>query len=290
MKDYILLAVAANVLFAIGTQFFTHYTKKTTSAWMNAYKALVACILFFIVSGVSGFHSITLNTLLLLFVSGGIGLGIGDIFLLKAFQEMGPGRTMVLFGFQPLILGTMSFFFFDQSIDLIKFSAIILFFICIYIFSFEKRIATGKYDFQGIVFALIGMLLDSCGIILSRFAFNNSEVGTSEANAYRALGAVIFFIIYSRFVPINFLSIFKSFSSRSKFYVTLGAFFGTFASLYFYLMAVKIGHLASISAIAITSTIFASAFECFLEKKLPSKYLVVSFLFFSIGFYLMNIR
>jgi drug/metabolite transporter (DMT)-like permease len=289
MKNYIVYALLANLLFASGAMFFTHYSKKTSSVWMNTFKALLACVLFFIVTALTtGFHFIDRTSLSFLLISGTIGLGIGDIFLIKAFEDIGPGRTMVLFGFQPLIIGVMSYFFFNQTIDLVKFSAIILFILCIYIFSLEKRAATGKYDIKGISYALIGMLLDGVGIILTRFAFENSSIESSEANAYRALGAVVFFLIFSFVRPFYFFKTLKTFSNKSKMYVTVGAFLGTFASLYVYMMAVKVGHLASVSAIAITSTIFASLFESILYKQLPSKYLVTSFALFSIGFYLMN--
>ena len=49
----------------------------------------------------------------------------------------------------------------------------------------------------------------------------------------------------------------------------------------FYLNSVRYaGALAAVSGIAITGTLFASAFECAVDRKLPSAYLLVSFVFF----------
>ena len=49
----------------------------------------------------------------------------------------------------------------------------------------------------------------------------------------------------------------------------------------FYLNSVRYaGALAAVSGIAITGTLFASVFECAVDRKLPSAYLLVSFVFF----------
>jgi len=66
----------------------------------------------------------------------------------------------------------------------------------------------------------------------------------------------------------------------------MGAFFGTYLSLMLYLQAIQIAEsLALISSISITAVIFSSTFECIWEKKAPSGYLLLAFVFFLIGTY-----
>jgi uncharacterized membrane protein len=132
------------------------------------------------------------------------------------------------------------------------------------------------------------MFIDAIGIIITRYAFDmNKNLNAFEGNFYRCIGAVVAYIVLSRFIKIDFTKNMKSLSLNSKLYILLGCFLGTFLSLAFYLEAIKTGHLASVAAMAITGVIFASFFECIWEKKLPSKYLIIAFGFFGIGMWFL---
>lgn len=273
--------------FAFGSMFFTHYAKRFSSIWMNTYKALVALVLFFFtVLFTSGFHDITFLNFLIFFSSGFIALGIGDIFLVKSFSLIGPGRTMLLFGFQPLLVGILSYIFFSQKVTESKFFAIVFFILCLITFSYESFQKTKRWEIRGLLCACLGMFIDGSGIIITRYAFDmNKELTGFEGNFYRCLGAIFAYTLIRKFKPFDFRSNLNSLTLSSKLYVTIGAFFGTYLSLAFYLEAIKTAHLASITAIAITSVIFASFFEAILEKKWPSKFLFIAFIFFLMGMY-----
>jgi drug/metabolite transporter (DMT)-like permease len=130
------------------------------------------------------------------------------------------------------------------------------------------------------------MGIDAIGVTITRFAFDmNASITGFEGNFYRCIGALFAYGLIRIYSPIEFRSRFKSLNIKSRSFVTLGAIFGTFLSLAFYLEAIKTANLASISAIAITSVIFSSLFEAFWDKKWPSLYLYVSFIFFGIGMY-----
>lgn len=286
MEKVYIYALAANLSFAIGVQFFTHYAKRISSVWVNCFKALVAAVLFLLtVLGQGGFHHITPLFATLFFLSGMLGLGLADICLVKSFSLMGPGRTMMIFGFQPLVIGLISYFAFGQAVEGRKLIAVIFFVACLFIFSLESFRKHGHWNIRASLFALGGVLLDGVGIVITRFVFNgNPGIGTTEGNVYRAAGALVLFAVWSRAKPFHFLGNLATLSRRSLFWITLGSFAGTYMSLMFYLSAVRYaGALATVSAIAITGTLFASVFECIYERKAPSGYLLTALLFFFAG-------
>jgi drug/metabolite transporter (DMT)-like permease len=130
------------------------------------------------------------------------------------------------------------------------------------------------------------MFLDAIGITITRVGFDmNNSLTAFEGNLYRCFGALAAYFIISFFFPIQFKQRFFSLSHSSKLMVSIGALFGTFISLALYLEAIKTAHLASISAIAITSVMFSSIFESIWERKLPSKYLWIAFVSFGFGMY-----
>lgn len=288
LRPYI-LAVLSNLFFALGSMFFTHYARRFSSTWINAYKAVVATLCFSLaVLVTTGFHSLSLFNFSIFFVSGFVALGIGDIFLVKAFSRLGPARSLMIFSFHPLIVGIISFVGFGQSINTTKFLSILFFLSCLFIFSLERYKSAGHWEIKGLVFAIVGMSLDAIGVPITRYAFDlNPSISVFEGNLYRCIGAIVLFVILSRFKDIRFLTGLKELSKKSHLYVFLGAIFGTFIALALYLEAIKSAHLATVSAISVTGVIFASLLESIWERKRPSVYLLISFIFFGAGMYLL---
>lgn len=290
MDAVYIYALAANLSFAVGVQFFTHYARKVSSVWVNCFKGLVAAVLFAAtVMATGGFAGAPPGITALFFLSGALGLGLADIFLVKAFSLMGPGRTMMIFGFQPFFIGVISYFAFGQTLEPRKAAAVLFFIICLYIFSLESFRRQGHWNVKASLFALGGVLLDGSGVVLTRYCFNSSPgTGTTEGNFYRAAGAMLLFAALARGRPFHFAEKFRTLGRRNLFWLTVGSVSGTYLSLMFYLRAVReAGALAAVSGIAITGTLFASIFECAVERKRPSAYLAAAFVFFLAGMALL---
>lgn len=281
----LILALGANLSFALGSQFFTYFSRKIGSVWVNTFKAIVAQIgfvLFLLITGSFAFINIEQTSSLV--ASGFIGLGLGDVLLLMSFKEMGPGKTLMLFAFQPLIMGVAGHYIFDQSMDLQKFSALFFFILCLIIFSLESKKIKGHWGLLGLCFAIGGMLLDAAGIVITRLIFDQGEEVTPMlTNFYRTAGALLFFGLYHFIRPIKLVEKWNSLPGKQQLGVSLGAFLGTFLSLTLFLAALQKAHLASLTGISITSAIFSSLIECVWEKRLPSSYLISAFVCFLIG-------
>ncbi|MFN8945446.1 MAG: EamA family transporter, partial [Pseudobdellovibrionaceae bacterium] len=57
--------------------------------------------------------------------------------------------------------------------------------------------------------------------------------------------------------------------------------------LCFYLTAIKLGNIATLSSVAITGPLFAGLFECLHQKKWPSKEVLMATFLFICGFYIL---
>lgn len=283
------MALGANFFFALGSQFFTYFSRKNGSVWMNAYKALVAQVCFIAwLFYTHEFSWIGLETSYPLLLSGFIGLGLGDVFLLMSFKEMGAGKTLTLFAFQPLIMGVAGYYFFDQGLNSERFWAIFFFILCVVIFSRESFKTHGHWGLKGIAFALLGMLLDAAGVIITRAMFEGEqELSPMLINFYRTAGALVFFGLYHFYRPIKLTHLFKNLSVADRYGVTFGSFIGTFVSLSLFLTALKYAHLASLSAISITSAIFSFLMECLWLRKWPSAYTYSALVSFLLGMFIL---
>lgn len=286
MDKVYIYALAANLSFAVGVQFFTHYARRVSTLWVNCYKGLVAAALFGLTALLrGGFQGVGAGEAALFLLSGMMGLGLADVFIIKAFALMGPGRTMMLFGFQPLIIGSASYLLFGQALEPAKVYAVFFFVVCLFIFSLESFRKHGHWNARASLFGLAGVAFDGLGVVITRYAFNSSPgLNTVEGNFYRALGALLLFAGIAAVKPFGFVEKLRELRLSGAAWITVGSIAGTYLSLLFYLSAIRYsGALAAVSGIAITGTIFASAFECLTERRAPSRYLLASFAFFLAG-------
>lgn len=278
---------------------------------MNTAKAFIAMLLLLITLPLLFWFQNKLGTWVaptdtatgVLLLSGFIGLGIGDLFLLDAFIRIGVSRTLMLYGFQPLLLGLAGAAFFDQTFDGRRLLAIVFLIGCLVVFSLEKYRESKSWEFRGLLMAIIGVSMDSTGVLLTRFAFEDSpHTQPLEGHLIRCFGALFAYVCVAGFIHsrrwlmrsnggpqntapvVGLFSNFLRFDNPSRALILLGCFAGTYLSLCLYLTAIQIGHLASISAISITGPMFAALLEAIIHKKRPSRYLGIAFLFFICGF------
>ncbi len=280
------LALASSSCFAGASLIFTEISRRVSPLWMNAFKALVAWVLF--AGTILVFNlwvQLPSKVVWALLASGVLGLGIGDIFLLNAYARMGAARTLILYGFQPFFLGIASYFIFGQDFGGYRLLAIIFFVGCLFTFSLEKFREAGHWELPGLAAALTGVLFDNAGVILSRWAFDQvPEMTAFQANFVRCSSALVFFFIFSRFYAVNLAAGWRKLTPGGKRLAVISACLGTYLSLFLYLTAIKIGHLASLSALGVTGPIITSAMECAYDRKRPSKYLITSLGLFAVGF------
>ncbi len=285
------LAIGANLTYSTSSMIFSIYAKRFSSLWINQVKAIIALSAFFVAMLMTNkIVSVSYGEIGILLLSGFCGLCLGDIFLFRTFTTLGPARSLVLYSFQPLMLGIYGFFFLNQVFSLNQTLAVICMIICIFIFMIERNKLTGSWDLKSFIWAFLGITLDAIGIMLTRQGYElNPGLETFQVNAIRCMGAITGFILIK---PNSYFTVAKEVWSLRKREISLllgACFVGCFLSLTLYLTALKFAHVGTLTAIAITGPVWVSILECLYHKKMPNSYLLGAFGFFITGFYLMVI-
>ena len=283
------LGIGANLAYSTASMVFTIYAKRFSSMWINQVKVLVAFVAFVLAMVFSQkMVSVSTYPFLLLLLSGLSGLCIGDIFLFRAFTTLGAGRSLVLYSFQPLMVGIYGYFFLNQLFSLNQTLAVICMMICIFIFMLERNRSTGSWDMKSFMWAFLGITLDAFGVMLTRSAYEMEPgLETFQVNLIRCLGALVGFLLIS---PKSYVTVFKdviSLRKREQSLLFASAFCGCFISLTLYLAALKYAHVGTLTSIAITGPVWVSLLECAYYRRWPNLFLLGAFAFFLTGFYLM---
>lgn len=285
------LAFGANLSYSTASMVFSLYARRFSSMWINQVKVLVAFISFLTAMVLTNkIVPINASGASLLVLSGFVGLCMGDVFLYRAFITLGPARSLVLYSFQPLMLGLYGYFFLGQLFSLNQTLSVVCMIICIFIFMLERNKMTGTWDFKSFTWAFLGISFDALGMMLTREAYElNPNLETFQVNVIRALGALTGFLIISPKSYFNLAGDLKLLRKRDLSLLIGACLCGGFLSLTLYLAALKHAHVGTLTAIAITGPVWVSLLESIYHKKWPNLYLIMAFSFFLTGFYLMVI-
>lgn len=288
------LALTSAVLFSGASVIFARFSLSHSSLWMNLMKntvggiAFCATAAFSILYGGERLSDLSGVSAGLLLASGILGLGIGDYFLFRGYMRIGSARTLLVFSFSPLFLSVQGFLFFGQSLSLNQGFALLLMMACVWTISFEKFRTEGRWEWKGIAFAVIGVLLDNIGVVLTRKAFDLSPgMSAYTANAVRALGAIVLLWIVQHVVRERAVHGFRRLDWRDRSLVVFSALMGTFLSLTLWLTALKIGHIGSLAGVVSFNPIAASIWEWVLLRRRPTAYLIFALALFLAGFALL---
>ncbi|MGZ3651654.1 MAG: EamA family transporter [Bdellovibrionota bacterium] len=290
----LVLALLSAILFSGSSVIFARFSVSHSSLWMNLMKNTTALVAFAVAAAVSltvggeSLAGLTLRPSTCFFLSGLLGLGIGDYFLFRGYQRLGSARTMLVFSLSPIFLTIEGWLVFHQNLSLVQGIAILLMMACVWTISFEKFRAEGHWEWKGIGFAFLGVLLDNVGIVLSRQAFDLSPGTTAfTANVIRCIGSVIPLLIWGAFSGEKVFRRFGRLEWRDRALVVFSGFMGSFLSLALWLTALKIGMIGGLAAVGSFNPIAASLWEWLLLRRRPSAYLIAALVLFLSGFFLL---
>lgn len=290
MHESLYWALAANIVFAASSASFAEFSRVLSPMFVNLYKALWALIAFSLFCALAvSWTPVASSSALAFIISGAVGLMIGDYFMLRSMAELGAARMLMIFGIEPFLLALGGYLLLQQKMYTSQFLGVVSMIVCLFLFSLEKFKATGHWSAKGILFGVIAIILDASGLLLTRYAFDQTAgLHVAQANLIRCMGALIAFIFsHFFFQRISIAKELRTLSRKDQVKVTVASISGTFISLFLYLTAVSKGNLAQVSSIAVTGPLFAAIYEHVRDRRWPTVHFVTALLFFLCGFYLL---
>lgn len=173
-----------------------------------------------------------------LILSGIIGLVIGDLGMLKAYQLIGPRLGMLVMSFVPSISVILAFIFLDEILTIFQILGIIITSLGLAVVVLQKKNVAEKFHFtpKGGLYALIAALGQSVGLIFAKEAFNFAPMNEFVATFVRIIFSLVLLVVLGRVLGIskNPIRVFKNDKMAFKLIIwggILGPFLGITASL-----------------------------------------------------------
>ncbi len=154
---------------------------------------LAATFLLITIAAFSIDYTVNLNQLIFLTISGFIGLVLGDSFLFKSFQEIGPRLTMLIYSINPAIAAILAYFFLDEVMEIMGIVGVVVALTGIGVVVMEKPRASDKFKItrKGLIYGLLGATGQAVGLIFAKGAYNYGDIHSITATFVRITSAAI---------------------------------------------------------------------------------------------------
>jgi len=205
-------------------------TKKYKSIDINLVKNIIAFLIF--IPAFINLNFVTeLKNILILLISGIIGIGLGDTFYLKSLKTIGTRKTLSVETLSPLLAALSGEIFINENLTTKSWVGIIIVSISLFIilkkgsdFKEANSFFSDKNTFKVIAFPFLSVLCAVLGGLLSRMVFLQSNFSPFLTTEIRLFGAIIFLISLKRF-RINFFL--KNIEKKQQKRFLLSVFLGT---------------------------------------------------------------
>ncbi len=200
--------------------------------------------------------NVSLTQLADLFISGILGLVIGDSFLFKSYEYLGARISSLIMSTAPALTAVLAFLLLHESLSL---SAIIGMVITLFgiglVIGGRQTVTrtTPKVTGLGILYAFLGSCGQAGGLITAKLAFNDGPIDGLSATFIRIVSALILMLPLSAMAG-KFVSLQGIFHFKGKVFglTLLGAILGPCLGITFSLIAIahtKVAVAATIMAI-----------------------------------------
>ena len=184
-------ALASACAWAAGAIFFRKLGDKASPLGMNLGKCVIGVIYLGITLLFTSFSGISIQAIMLLGVSGLLGIALADTFFFKALIDLGPRQILMLETLSPVFTVILAISFLGERPQAASWLGMLLILAgtgaVLWEHSQKERI--NKRKFTGIKYAILFVICNSLGIILAKIAV--VSISALQATFIRLLWGVI---------------------------------------------------------------------------------------------------
>lgn len=201
--------------------------------------------------------------------SGFIGFFLADLFIFRAFVDLGPRETLVVMTLAPIFGAVLSWLFFAETLALWQIAGILITIGGVAWVVFEERsnpTKRSRAQALGVLFAFLGAFTQAAGMVLAKGGVT-AGVHPVSANAIRISAGLIGLIIFA-LLRGTFLADFRKMrDTRALAFTSAGALVGPVLGIILTLYALQWAPVGIVTALMQTSPIMLLPIEHFVFKK-----------------------
>ena len=201
----ILAGLVAALAWTVASSLWRGLSTSLNAIQLNGLKNAIACAALLPVLITLPWKG-EVQSLMLLLISGGVGISLGDSFYLAALKRLGTRRTLTLESLAPVAAATGGWFAMGEQLSVQGWAGALLVTISVVLVARQQppettRLLdrTGSVQVQGLVLALLAVVCGVTGAALSRTVLLSSSLTPMQSAACRLLGGLLLLLPWLRF-------------------------------------------------------------------------------------------
>jgi drug/metabolite transporter (DMT)-like permease len=196
-----LFALLAAFLWAFSSVLFSDLGKTIKPVELNLIKGIGAILLLTATSLLlkETVGSLSLQVIILLFISGAIGIGFGDTMYFEAINYIGPRRSLLISTVAPIITALLALIFLGEKIAPLAWIGVVVTTLGVtwVITQMRGRDEVEKHvNSRGLVYAFLFALAQAIGAVISRWALTETSISPLQSAVVRLFAGIAFLFIW----------------------------------------------------------------------------------------------
>ena len=264
------LSILAAVIWAFAVILFKKSGETVHPLALNAFKNLLAMVFLVPTIWLAG-ETLVLHTparvYLVLFLSGAIGIGIGDTLFFKSLNELGAGLTaIVVCMYSPFVI-SFSYIWLSESLASLQLLGALLVIIAVLIATIQRsdREVTKKGVIFGVLYGILASAAMAAGVVIMKPLLSMySVIWVAEI---RLVGGMLVLVLVLLFHPRRWGIVHSLSKTRIWPYTLGGSFCGAYLAMIIWIAGMKYTQASTASALNQTSTIFVFIFAALILRE-----------------------
>jgi drug/metabolite transporter (DMT)-like permease len=251
---------------------------------MNLLKNVLAAGMLIITLWFGGglFYGVDSFALLLLLISGAVGIGLGDTAYFHALKTIGPRRSLLVMILSPPITGVIALVFLDEQLSSGAWAGIFLTVIGVS-WVISERVSGSGFDSQnilrGIYFGFLAALAQAVAAILSHAVFLHTNLSPMRSAFLRVIGGILIGAVWMPVVKSTEDTHFRpAHSIRLWLKIGFAVFIGTYLALWLQQVSLKFAAAGIAQTLFATSPLFVIPFALWMGEKVSVRAILGSVL------------
>ncbi|WP_159737820.1 DMT family transporter [Vibrio atypicus] len=271
-------AICAAIVWALATWIYSQFSHRFTAMQLNILKGCIASLMMLVVLpfGAMPESSIETTHLVVLAISGVIGIAIGDSAYFASLKRIGANKTLLLESLAPPLSGVLALVALGSVLSMQSWLGVLITTLAVTFVIFQPDTANpSKANWVGIGYGLLASVCQASGVVISHYALVAGDLPPLLGALIRlsvgvlAVAVVIQFIEKRPFADIK--QHVRELTRPSFLWLLAAIFVGTFLALWLQQIALKHANPAIAQTLIATSPLFMLFIYLFKGEKVTVK-------------------
>lgn len=256
-------AIGAAVVWSIATWVYSQFSHRFSAMQLNIVKGIIASMMMLVVLPMLPNDiptNIEPNYLIVLAISGIVGIAIGDSAYFASLKRIGPNKTLLLESLAPPLSGLLALVFLGSELTLQSWLGVMVTTIAVTYVVFQPSDSGGPTNWAGVSFGLLASVCQATGVVISHYALVAGDLPPLLGALIRlSIGVIAVSIVVKVVEPKPFSNIklhLREMGGRARGWLLLAIFLGTFLALWLQQVALKHANPAIAQTLIATSPLF----------------------------------